>query len=164
MEKRPENSYSLNKGHPIEINGLILRCVIQERGLTRKEVAEKIGCAHQQIWNWMWNKNNPVERNFYKLCEVLDINPSMLALSSEELVEHGRTNRVVRWNVKEILGKNEPPRYEEVQQILNDLTLESSRDSEEEEVREEVITVLGEGKPHPDPESDTDGSDEVSGS
>ena len=147
----------------IEINGSILRVALQERGLSRKALADYCEVSEQAVSNWIWNEWNPLEDNFYKICEFLDISPKMLAMSSNELIEHGRTNRIVRFHTREMMGLNDDPDYRETREIYEDLISESERESEEEEVREEEPQIHSPKLPHSNSERTAEGDDDLHG-
>ena len=146
----------------IEINGSILRVVMQERNISRNKLAEEVGVSGRTVWNWLWDIVDPKEENFYKTCEVLKIPPRLLACSSSDLVERGRTNRIIRFHVKELMGTNDDPTYAETQLIQQDLIAEADGESAEAETKAGTITVSSQGQSHPDPKSDDPGSDAVS--
>ena len=145
----------------IEINGSILRVVMQERGVTRDQLAEQVGVTGRTIWNWIWDEFDPKEENFYKLCEALKIPPRLLACSSSDLVERGRTNRIIRFHTKELLGTNDDPTYAETQLIHQDLVSDADGDAAENETREEDLTISGAQQPHSDPEPSAETDDDM---
>ena len=146
----------------VRINGSVLRCIIQARRVSRQQVADAVGVSHQRIWNWMWDEVNPREEHFIKLCEALDIPQRILSISSIELLERSRTNRVVRWSVNEMLGLNEEPEYVEIAAIIEDINAESDRVADEDEVRKEETGLPSEIISHSDSKPNTDSGDEVS--
>ena len=145
----------------VEINGSILRVVMQERNISRDKLADKMGISGRTIWNWIWDENDPTKENFYKLCEALKIPPRLLACSSSDLVEMGRTSRIIRFHTKELMGTNDDPTYAETQLIHQDLVSEATDDAAEEETREEDLTISGAQQPHSDSESSAETDDDM---
>ena len=143
----------------IEINGSILRVVMQERNISRDKLADLVGVTGRTVWNWIWDEFDPKEENFYKLCEVLKVSPRLLACSSADLVERGRTSRILRFHAKELMGTNDDPTYAETQLIHQDLMAEADGESAEEETKVGEITIPSSPKPHSDPKSVDSGSD-----
>ena len=144
----------------IAINPTLLRIVIQEKGLTQKKFAELVGVTTDTVQNWVWGRNAIHKDNYAKVCDVLQVSPQLLVLHSGELVERGRTARVMRFHARELLGQNDAPDYREVQLVEADLATADERDAAEEEVREEEVTVYGEDQPSESGESDPEPSDE----
>lgn len=57
----------------------------KSKKLTQKQLAEKIGAAHNSISDWENNKNKPDPNTIELLCGVLEITPNyLLAVSSED--------------------------------------------------------------------------------
>ena len=50
----------------------------KSKKLTQKQLAEKIGAAHNSISDWENNKNKPDPDTIELLCVVLDITPNYL--------------------------------------------------------------------------------------
>lgn len=128
---------------------------MQERGFTQRALAKELKVSEDTVAHWLWARYYPQRANFEKLCRVLDVSPNMLVQSSSELIERGRTTRIVRFHAKEVLGQNDAPEYREVREIEVDLALESERVSDEEEVKEEDFTISGESESPEDTKSDT---------
>ena len=137
------------------INSTSLRILYQERGLTQQVLADMVGVTITTIQMWLWGERNPSKKNFEKLCAALQVSPNMLEISTSELVERGRHARVSRFYNREMLGKNLPPEYKEVQRVEADLQDAAVRESAEEEVRAGKLTVFGAGQSSGDSESDT---------
>ena len=148
----------------VVINGIALQVLIQERGLTVQEVSKKANLDSQTLYNWIRGKHKAREDKYYQLCRALSVAPEILQLSSTEIVELGRTTRVLRWHMKEITGTNDDPSYSEIRDVTTDLQSESERESEEDEVREEKITVYSEAESHSDSESNAEEGDGEQGS
>jgi len=55
-----------------------------EKGLTQKELADKIGVKHSSISNWETNLFEPNIKAIQDLCRVLDIKPNKLMGSGED--------------------------------------------------------------------------------
>lgn len=49
--------------------------LIEERGMTQKEFAEKTGIAQSSISDWKRKKTNPVSEKILIICEVLQVSP-----------------------------------------------------------------------------------------
>lgn len=145
----------------VRINPTSLRVLMQQKGYTQAGFARDVGVSKDTVAAWLWGKYFPQRKNFDEICKVLDIAPNLLVASSAELVERGRTTRIVRFHLNELQGLNDDPEYREVSDITHDLALESERESTEEEVREEDFTISGEGESPEDPEPDADRSDEM---
>ena len=145
----------------VHVNGILLDTTRQERGFTIEQLAEEAGLAPKTIHSWIWGKRRAQRDKFFQVCRVLDVPPGVLLFSAEELVEHGRTKRVTRFHLKEVLGTNEPPTYKEIQLIEGDLISEQEREAEEDEVREEDFTISSEDTSHSDTEPDAPEGDEV---
>lgn len=158
MSNKPENLSPMARPG-IEINATVLRVAMQERGLNQRQFAELVDVTTDTIHNWVWAKCFPQRRHFDKICEVLNISPQLLSVNSHDLVERGRTARIVRFHVRELIGENDPPDYREVQLIEADLADATERDAAEEEVREGNVAVYGEGKSSGHPESQPDSGD-----
>lgn len=55
------------------------------KGMTQKQLAEKIGAKHNSVSDWENNKNKPDPDTIELLCGVLDIAPNyLLAVSTSE--------------------------------------------------------------------------------
>lgn len=52
------------------------------KGLTQKQLADKIGAKHNSISDWEKNKNKPDPDTIKLLCEVLEISPNYLLSNS----------------------------------------------------------------------------------
>ena len=52
--------------------------------LTQRQLADKIGAAHNSISDWENDKNKPDPDTIELLCGVLDITPNYLLASSSE--------------------------------------------------------------------------------
>lgn len=53
-----------------------IRAARKAKGLTQKELASKIGAAHNSISNWENNQNNPDPNTIQNLCWALDVQPN----------------------------------------------------------------------------------------
>ena len=54
----------------------------KEKGLTQKQLAAKIGAAHNSVSDWENDKNKPDPDTIELICGVLDITPNYLLASS----------------------------------------------------------------------------------
>lgn len=61
-----------------------IRNARKAKKLTQKQLAQKIGAAHNSISDWENNKNKPDPNTIEFLCGVLDITPNYLLAMSEE--------------------------------------------------------------------------------
>ena len=57
--------------------------LIEERGMTQKEFAEKTGIAQSSISDWKRKKTNPVSEKILIICEVLGVTPYELLEGTE---------------------------------------------------------------------------------
>ena len=63
----------------------------ENRNLSQKDFAEKIGVSNSRVSNWEQGINRPDVDLLKKICEVLNVSPSELLdvhLDTEELTEH----------------------------------------------------------------------------
>lgn len=63
----------------------------EDRNLSQKDFAEKIGVSNSRISNWEQGINRPDVDLLKKICETLNVSPSELLdvhLDTEELTEH----------------------------------------------------------------------------
>jgi len=63
----------------------------EDRNLSQKDFAEKIGVSNSRVSNWEQGINRPDVDLLKKICEVLNVSPSELLdvhLDTEELTEH----------------------------------------------------------------------------
>ena len=147
----------------VRVNTTVLRTLCQERGFTPTELARKIGVSPSTVNNWMWGKTLPQLGKFEKLCDALQVAPSFLTINVDDLVERGRTSRVIRFFVKEMLGENAAPDYREIQSVLEDVLSSAERIASEEETKEGELTVYSSGKSSGSSESDFTEGDGKSG-
>ena len=124
------------------INTTLLRVLYQERGFSQRTLADAVGVQLQTIHRWVFGKTRPGVGAYKKLCEVLDVSPNLLEMSSAELMERGRHARVARFYVKEMIGENDAPSYREIQRIQSDLQDATAGDAAAEEVKTGEITVF----------------------
>ena len=59
-------------------NGALLRALRKEKGLTQKELAEKLGCTSQHISAIERGVKTPTLETFVTLCNVLRVQPNLL--------------------------------------------------------------------------------------
>ncbi len=64
--------------------GTQLRQARKAKQLTQKELAAKIGAAHNSISNWENDQNMPDPDTIQKLCSALDIQPNYFFFSNED--------------------------------------------------------------------------------
>ena len=127
----------------VVINTTLLRTLYQERGFSQQSLANAVGVQLQTVHRWLFGKSYPGKERFLKLCQVLDVSPNMLEMSTAELMERGRHARVARFFMKEMLGTNDVATYRETQLILADLQDATDRDTAAEEVKQGNVTVFG---------------------
>lgn len=63
----------------------------EDRNMSQKDFAEKIGVSNSRVSNWEQGINRPDVDLLKKICEVLNVSPSELLdvhLDTEELTEH----------------------------------------------------------------------------
>lgn len=63
----------------------------EDRNLSQKDFAEKIGVSNSRVSNWEQGINRPDVDLLKKICETLNVSPSELLdvhLDTEELTEH----------------------------------------------------------------------------
>ena len=63
----------------------------EDRNLSQKDFAQKIGVSNSRVSNWEQGINRPDVDFVKKICEVLNVSPSELLdihLDTEELTEH----------------------------------------------------------------------------
>lgn len=63
----------------------------EDRNMSQKEFAEKIGVSNSRVSNWEQGINRPDVDLLKKICEILNVSPSELLdvhLDTEELTEH----------------------------------------------------------------------------
>ena len=147
----------------VTINTTILRVLYQERGFTQPQVAEKIGVSVKSFQNWLWGKCNPSPENFEKICEVLQVAPAMLEGTSQDQMIRGKHALVMRFYTRELIGENEPPTLRDAQSVEQDLNTTADRESAEEDVRQEDITVFSAPESSQDTKPDPDNGDAVQG-
>ena len=145
------------------INTTLLRVLYQERGFSQRTLADAVGVQLQTIHRWLFGKTRPGVDTYKKLCEVLEVSPNLLEMSTAELMERGRHARVARFYLKEIIGENDAPTYRETQLILDDLQDATDRDASAEEVKPGEITIFGAEDAAPDTEPDPADGDAESG-
>lgn len=66
-------------------------CYREDRNLSQKDFAEKIGVSNSRVSNWEQGINRPDVDLLKKICETLNVSPSELLdvhLDTEELTEH----------------------------------------------------------------------------
>lgn len=159
-KRKPKTPKQRGNAAGVLINTTSLRVLYQERGLTQQSLADRVGVSLQTVQMWLWGDRTPSKKNFAKLCAALQVSPNMLEISTNELVERGSHARINRFHQREMLGKNEPPEYKEVQRIHADLQDAAARDAAEEEVKAGNITVFGAQVASGDTEPDTEGGDD----
>lgn len=63
----------------------------EDRNMSQKDFAEKIGVSNSRVSNWEQGINRPDVDLLKKICEILNVSPSELLdvhLDTEELTEH----------------------------------------------------------------------------
>jgi transcriptional regulator with XRE-family HTH domain len=55
-----------------------IRNIRESKGLSQKEVSEKIGCSYQQLAQWEKGLRNPTYRNIEKIANALDTSTLLL--------------------------------------------------------------------------------------
>lgn len=53
--------------------GKRIRCAREKRGMSREELAAKLGCSAQSIWRWERGEVKPLRAFRRKLEEILDV-------------------------------------------------------------------------------------------
>ena len=158
-KRKPKPPSKRGNAHGVVINSTSLRVLYQERGLTQQRLADMVGVGITTIQQWLWGERNPSKKNFAKLCAALQVSPNLLEISTHELVERGRHTRVARFYNREMLGKNEPAEYKEIQRVQSDLQDEEARESAAEEVRAGKLTVFGAEQSSGDTEPNAESGD-----
>lgn len=73
--------------------GSRIRKYREERGLSQKQFAEKIGVSNSRVSNWEQGINRPDADILANICIALDVSPSLLLgirVSTDELTEQER--------------------------------------------------------------------------
>ena len=73
--------------------GSRIRKYREERGLSQKQFAEKIGVSNSRVSNWEQGINRPDADILANICSALDVSPSLLLgirVSTDELTEQER--------------------------------------------------------------------------
>lgn len=73
--------------------GKRIRKYRKERGLSQRQLADKIGVSNGRVSNWEQGLNRPDADILAKLCDVLNVSPSLLLgvrLSNDELSDTER--------------------------------------------------------------------------
>ena len=144
----------------VDLNCLSLRALMQEGNLTQQGLADRCDVKVRTVQLWLSGAVRPSVSNFDTLCLVLGVEPEILRMSSQELLERARTLRVVRFHNREMLGKNNAPDYDEARRIELDLQDAEERNAQEEEVKEADITVFSENLSHSDSEPNAEEGDD----
>jgi transcriptional regulator with XRE-family HTH domain len=72
-----------------EALGTVLRSLRKQRGLSQEALALDAGVERNYISLIELGKNSPSARILFKLCKVLDVNPSLLCVRVEEQMQSG---------------------------------------------------------------------------
>jgi len=55
-----------------------LERLMQAKGLTINDLAERLGCVKSTVYHWITGRYSPDVRNVQKICRILDITPNEL--------------------------------------------------------------------------------------
>ncbi len=69
--------------------------LLEKRGMSQKEFAEKTGIAQSTISDWKRKKTNPVSEKILIICEVLDVTPYELLGGAEEKGSRSNPSSVI---------------------------------------------------------------------
>ena len=144
----------------VEINPMLLRVYYQERGFTQYELSQKVGVSVVTIYKWLKGETRPKTETFYKLCDVLQIEPNVLVAPTSGFINDSKHVRVLRFHAREMAGLNEPPTYSESAAIEQSLANEGQMEAEAQEVKAGQATVFSPQQSATDTESDTTDGDE----
>lgn len=79
----------------------------EDRNMSQKDFAEKIGVSNSRVSNWEQGINRPDVDLLKKICEILNVSPSELLdvhLDTEELTEHEK-QIILNYRIKADLQK-----------------------------------------------------------
>ena len=73
--------------------------------MTQKELASKIGAAHNSVSDWENNKNKPDPDTIELICGVLDITPNYILGSSEDALSPSEKALINKYRALDSHGK-----------------------------------------------------------
>ena len=69
--------------------------LIEKRGMSQKEFAEKTGIAQSSISDWKRKKTNPVSEKILIICEVLNVTPYELLGGTDGAGDRSNPSKVI---------------------------------------------------------------------
>lgn len=142
------------------INTTVFRVLYQERGFEDlQDFAEEVKVDLSTAEKWL-EGTEPVNRfDFQNICDSLRVEPSLLLLSSNEIMVKAQHIRVMRFYVNELLGKNDAPKLGDVRLIFGDIQDAAEAATAEEEVKQADFTIFNPKKADTDRKSNDAKSD-----
>lgn len=82
-----------------------IRSARKLKRMTQKELASKIGAAHNSVSDWENNKNKPDPDTIELICGVLDITPNYILGSSEDALSPSEKALINKYRALDSHGK-----------------------------------------------------------
>ena len=79
--------------------------LIEKRGMSQKEFAEKTGIAQSSISDWKRKKTNPVSEKILIICEVLNVTPYELLGGTDGSGDRSNPSKVILIEKDSEIGK-----------------------------------------------------------
>ena len=123
----------------LQINRPALKKLLKKRKLTNKTFAKRVGVDERTLRRWLWTDTCPREENVVTMAEVLNVPMTWLIMSYKDYKVRASTERTLDFYIAELLDKNEPADYREVQLIESDLAAITAGDDAADNSHSEIV-------------------------
>ena len=82
-----------------------IRSARKLKRMTQRELASKIGAAHNSVSDWENNKNKPDPDTIELICGILDITPNYILGSSEDALSPSEKALINKYRARDSHGK-----------------------------------------------------------
>ena len=148
----------------IAINTTVLRILYPERLMDDKKFAAACEETLDEVYAWLSGDKDPTSRQFDTICEVLAVAPEILLLDSNDIIAQGKNTRVVRFYVRELLGRNKEPTHTEIKSIEEGIQYAADIKDTTSGAKHGIFAIFNTEQPSDDTKSNAIESDEVHGS